>query len=117
AERLALEPALLELELELLRDRLRTPLDRAAQRRDAGARALVAEPRVVELMVTRGGAKVPHDRLVALRQQREPDQLVHRPRADVRGGDVADVRHVEAEQRAELRLLQRSFRPRQPLRA
>ena len=39
-----------------------------------------------------------------LRKQAEAVQLVLRPRADVRGRDVADVRHVEAEQRPQLRL-------------
>ena len=94
------------------------PLRRdAAQRRDAGARALLAEPRAVELVMPRGRAEVPQDRLVALRQQREADELVHRPRADVGRGDVADVVHVEAEQRAQLGLGERALRARQPLAA
>ena len=66
----------------------------------------VAEPRVVELVVAGGRAEVPHDRLVALGQQAEAVELVLRPRADVRRRDVADVGHVEAEQRAQLRLRQ-----------
>src|SRR5437764_903432 len=45
-------------------------------------------------------SEVPHDRLVVLWQQAEPDQLVHRPRPDMGRSDVADVVHVEAEQRA-----------------
>src|SRR5262249_60964780 len=35
----------------------------AAHRGDAGARALITEPRAVELVMTGGGARVPHDRL------------------------------------------------------
>ena len=60
-------------------------------------------------------AEVPHDRLVALGEQAEAVELVLRPRADVRGRDVADVRHVEAQQRAQLRLGQQRRDPRQPL--
>ena len=115
AERLAEQPALLELDPDLLGDRLGAALDRAAQRRDAGARAILAEPRAVELVVARRRAEVPHDRVVALRQQAEAHVLVDRPHADVRRGDVADVAHVEAEQRAELRPLQSRLRPREPL--
>ena len=54
-----------------------------------------------QLVVARRRAKVPEDRLVVLRQQREPADLVLRPRADMSGRDVAHVIHVEAEQRAE----------------
>src|SRR3954467_15203779 len=50
-----------------------------------------------------GGPEVPHDGLVAPGQEAEAVELVLRPRPDVRRGDVADVRHVEAQQRAELR--------------
>src|SRR5215207_4997058 len=49
-------------------------------------------------------AEVPHDRLVALREQAEAVELVRRPGADVGSGDVADVSHVEAQQRSERRV-------------
>ena len=86
------------------------PGNRPAQGRDAGARAVFAEPRVEELVMPGGRAEVPHDRLVALRQQAEADVLVDGPHADVGGRDVADVAHVEAEQRAQLRLFERCLR-------
>ena len=118
ADRLAEQAALLELDADLLRDVLGPPglgRHRAAQGRDAGARAAVGEPRVVELVVARGRAEVPHDRLVVLGEQAEPVQLVLRPRADVRRGDVADVDHVEAQQRPERGLREQPADPRQPL--
>src|SRR5258708_8017686 len=68
-------------------------------------------------MVTGGRSEVPEDRLGAPREQREAADLVLRPRADVRGGDVADVVHVEAEQRAHLRLFQQLFGACEALRA
>src|SRR5207244_6949931 len=78
-----------------------------AQRRGAGAGAVLAvEPGVVDGVVARSRAEVPHDRLVSLGKQAEADELVDRPRADVRGRDVADVVHVEAEQGAQLRALE-----------
>ena len=94
-------------------------VERAAQRGDAGPRAgssvarrfgdlavvglaVVVEPRVVQLVVPGGRAEVPDDRLAAAGQQREPDQLVHRPGADVGGGHVADVGEVEGQQGTEL---------------
>src|SRR5262245_66642517 len=64
-----------------------------------------------------GGSKVPEDRLVTLRQERETADLVLGPRADVRGGDVADVVHVEAEHRAQLRLGEHVLDAREPLAA
>ena len=52
---------------------------------------------------------------VAAAKKREAGQLVHRPRPDVGGCDVADVAHVEAEQRAHLGLLEQQRDPLQPL--
>ena len=75
----------------------------------------VVQPRVVELVVAGRRAEVPHDRLAAAGEQREPDQLVHRPGADVGRGHVADVGEVEAEQRAKLGPLQLRVQPGQPL--
>src|SRR5205085_7771471 len=46
--------------------------------------------------------EIPHDRLVALRKQAEAVELVGGPGADVSCGDVADVPHVEAQQRTQL---------------
>ena len=118
ADRLVLQPALCELDADLLRDVLGAPGlggHRAAQRRDAGARAAVGEPRVVQLVVARRGAEVPHDRLVVLGEQAEAVELVLRPRADVGGRDVADVGHVEAQQRSDRGLGQQAADSRQPL--
>src|SRR5262245_33697209 len=64
-------------------------------------------------MVLGGRPEVPQDRLVALRQQREAADLVLRPRSDVRGRDVADVVHVEAEDGPHLRLGQQVLDPSQ----
>jgi hypothetical protein len=118
ADRLAEQTALLELDPDLVRDALGAAglrRHRAAQRRDARARAPVAQPRVVDLVVAGGRAEVPHDRLVVLGQEAEAVELVLRPRADVRGRDVADVRHVEAQQRPDLRAGELRLDPRQAL--
>src|SRR5436305_6774731 len=61
------------------------------------------------------GAEVPHDRLVALGRQAEAVELVAGPGSDMGCGDVTDVAHVEAQQRAELRLGQQRLYPRQAL--
>jgi hypothetical protein len=71
-----------------------------------GADLHAAQPRVVELMVSGGRAEVPHDGLAAARQQREANELVHGPRADVGAGHVADVVEIEGEQRPEVRPLE-----------
>jgi hypothetical protein len=118
ADRLAEQAALLELDADLARDVLgpaRLRRHRAAQGGDPGARAPVTQPRVVELVMARGGAEVPHDRLVVLRQQAEAVELVRSPGADVGRRDVADVGHVEAQQRSELRLGQQRLDPGQAL--
>ena len=62
-----------------------------------------------------GRAEVPEDRLAAAGQQREPDQLVHRPGADVGRGHVADVGEVEGQQGAERGALERGAEPGQPV--
>ena len=79
------------------------------------ARERPSEPWAVDLVMARRRAEVPHDRVVALRQQAEAVELVHRPGADVGRRDVADVAHVEAQQRAELRLREQRLDPRQAL--
>ena len=48
-------------------------------------------------------------------QQGEPDELVHRPRADVRRRHVADVREVEGKDGAQLGALQLVVEPGEPL--
>src|SRR2546426_880806 len=90
AERLSKEASLLELDADLLRHGLRAARNGPAQRRDPGARAAVAEPRVVQLVVPRGRAEVPHDRVVAARQEAEANVFVDGPHPDVRRRDVAD---------------------------
>ena len=117
-ERLAEQAPLLELGVDLLGDALGAPggrVHRPAHGRDPGPRAAVAEPRVVELVMAGGGAEVPHDRLVVLRQEAEAVELVRGPGADVGRRDVADVRHVEAEQRPELRVGELLLRASEPL--
>jgi hypothetical protein len=87
-------------------------------RAGAGGRAFLAvavvEPRVVELVVTGRRAEVPDDRFTAADEQREADQLVHRPGADVGGGHIADVGEVEAEQGAQLGAVQGRVEPGEP---
>src|SRR5258707_875353 len=60
-------------------------------------------------MVPGSRAEVPQDRLVVLRQQREPADFVLRPGADVGGGEVPHIVHVEAQQRAHFGLLKQSL--------
>src|SRR6202000_1476778 len=65
ADRLAAQATLLELDADLASDVLGAAGlrgHRAAQRGDAGARASVGEPRVVELVVAGGRAVDPPDR-------------------------------------------------------
>ena len=62
------------------------------------AAPVVVQPGVVQLVVPGGRTEVPDHRLAPARQQREADQLVHRPGADVGGGHVADVGEVEGQQ-------------------
>ena len=62
-------------------------------------------------------AEVPHDGLAVLRQQREAADLILRPRADVGGGDVPHVVHVEAQQCSHFRFGQKLLGARKALRA
>ncbi len=118
AERLAGEAAL----AQLVRDPLAEPVrdarldgHRAAHRRDAGAEVLGRQPRREQLVVARGRAEVPEDRIRAARQQHPARVLVARPLADVRARDVADVVRVEEEQRAEVGCLERRLRAVEPV--
>jgi hypothetical protein len=93
-------------------------VERAPQRRDARPRTVGAvEPRVVELVVAGGGAEVPDDGIAAAGEQREPDELVDRPRPDVRGRHVPDVGEVEGQQGAQLGPVERGPQPLEPLAA
>ena len=73
ADRLAVEAALAQLELDLLRQaRPGRRSRRGIAPRiggDAGAEALRRQPRGEELVVAGGGAEVPEDRVVAARQE------------------------------------------------
>ena len=70
------------------------------------ARDRLPQPGAINLVVPRRRAEVPENRLIILWQQREAREFVHRPGADMRGRDVADVVHVKAKQRAEFRLFE-----------
>ena len=56
----------------------------------------------MQLVMLGGGTEIPQNRFAFLREQRETAHFVLRPRANVRGGDVAHIVHVEAENRAHL---------------
>ena len=93
------------------------PAAPVARRSGRGRRAPgVIQPRVVQLMVAGRRAEVPHHRLPAPRQQREPDQLVHRPRADMRRRHVPDIGEIKTQQGAQRRGLQLRPQPGQPAR-
>ena len=103
-----LQLALFQLDFDLARHVLCAPhlrRHRSSQQGNSGPRT-VAQPGTIELVVLGGRTEVPQNRLIILRQKREAAVLVLRPSADVRGGDVAHVVHVEAEQSAHLRFLQ-----------
>ena len=103
ADRVAEQAALGELDADLARHALG-----ATRRRDIAPRIveipererLLTEPRAVELVMR---AAEPKSHMIGsspCAEQAEPVELVGRPRADVGRGDVADVGHVEAQQRA-----------------
>ena len=73
------------------------------------------QPGAVNLMMPRRRAEIPQNRLVLLGQQGKAHQLVHGPSTDNGGGQVADVVHIEGEQRAQLRLFEQLLGPGQPL--
>src|SRR6516225_660700 len=101
----------LQLELDLFRHiagQSRARVGSAAQGGNAGTRALT-EPWTINLMMARRRAEVPHDRLVVLRQKREAHELVHCPGADMRCSNIPNIVHVEAEERAQVRLFQRGL--------
>src|SRR3546814_1509772 len=129
----------LQLTFDLASNLIRDPCagrEWAAERRDAGTRArfkprtlgaLVrsvrvsihlgrcdVEPGVIEGVMLRSGAEVPHNGVAVPRDQGKPDELVHRPRADVRTGGVPNIREVEREQRPQIRDPQLMPEPRHP---
>ncbi len=109
AERLVQEPALAQLVRDPRAEPVRNAgLDghRASHRRDSGAEVLRRQPRREQLVVPRGGAEIPEDRVGTARKEGEPRVLVARPFADVRARDVADVVRVEEEHRSEVRRLE-----------
>src|SRR5260370_7132963 len=59
-------------------------------------------------------SKIPKDRLIILRQQRKPADLILRPSPNVRRRQVPHIVHVKTEQRAHLRFRQQRLRARQP---
>ena len=70
----------------------------------------LGQPGAVELVVARGGAEVPQDRVVPARDEREADVLVALPRPDRGARHVAEVVRVEEQERAELGCLERRLR-------
>src|SRR5208282_762082 len=78
----------------------------APQHRNSRPRPL-SEPRTMQLVMFSRRSEVPQNGLVILRKQREPICLVLSPCADVGRGQVADIVHVEAQERAHLRLLKK----------
>jgi hypothetical protein len=97
AERFLIELAHLKFGLDLFRQtfcQARARMGRATQGGDTRAGAL-GEPWAIDLVVARRRAEIPNDRFVVLGQEREAHQFIHGPGADVGGGDVADVVHVE----------------------
>src|SRR5688500_4758337 len=77
----------------------------------------MVEPRVVQLLVTRRRPEIPDDRITATRDESKTDQLVDRPRADMRRRGITKVGDIETQQRTQRRLLQRLVQPGQPLHA
>lgn len=57
-------------------------------------------------MMARRRAKIPQNRLVFLWQKREAYEFVHRPSTDMGCRDVANIVHVETEERAQFRLFE-----------
>jgi hypothetical protein len=54
-------------------------------------------------------SEIPQNRFVVLGKEGEAIRFVLRPGADVSGGDIADIIHVEAEHGAHLGFLEKSF--------
>jgi hypothetical protein len=80
--------------------------DRAAHADDAGQAVIGFQPVGIALVVHGGRAEIPDIGAVVAGQQAEAAHLVPLPLADLGGRDVADVVHVEEQQRAGVRGLQ-----------
>ena len=105
-----------EQRLDLARrvaEQLDVGADRAAQAEQPRAAVVVMQPRRVQPMVLRRRAEIPDVRIAVAGEQRIARELVARPLADHRAGDVADVVLVEAQQRAQPRLGERGARARE----
>ena len=85
-------------------------IDGAAQADQASPAILRLEPGRIELVVHRGRAEVPQDRVLPAHQQRPARELVARPFADLGRGDVTDIVVVEQQQRAEIGFFERGLR-------
>ncbi len=110
ADRRVGHPAIAQQRGDLLRVALHQPerrRHRAAQPDQARLAVLLEQPRHVEPMVHRGRAEIPQDGLRPAGQQREAAELVALPFADLGRGDVANVVHVEQQQRAEIGVFER----------
>src|SRR6202048_483995 len=110
ADRHLVHPRLLEQRGDLLGVALHQPeggIDRAAQPDEPRLAVLRQEPGGVELVMHRGRAEVPQDRLAVAGKQRPAAELVALPFPDLGRGDVADVVDVEDEECAELGAFQR----------
>src|SRR6185436_3828325 len=68
---------------------------------------VLAQPRRIELVVTRGAAEIPYVGIAIAGEERVARELVARPFADHRARGVADVVLVEREQAAEAGLRER----------
>ena len=69
----------------------------------------------MQLMVLRRRSEIPQDRLVVSRKEREAIRLVLSPGTDVGRGQVPDIVHVEAQERAHPGLSQKILGARQAL--
>ena len=67
----------------------------------------------MQLVMLGGRSEIPQNRLVVLRKKGEAICLVLSPSTNVGGGDVPDIVHVKAQQRAHLRLLEKILGARQ----
>ena len=116
-ERLLVQAPLAQLVVDHRRERVgdaRLVGHRAAHRRDPRAPARLGQPGAVELVVARGRAEVPEDRVLVAEDEREADVLVALPRPDRRARHVAEVVRVEEQEGAEVRGRKRRFRPLEP---
>jgi hypothetical protein len=60
-------------------------------------------------MVFGSRPKIPQDRLIVLGQESKAIGFILRPRTDMRRRDIAHIIHIEAKQRAHLRVFEQCF--------